>query len=172
MNNFITCLILAAVFSSCASMNIPNFNYHLIDSNSKSFEDDELRITTAIFRDRINLKIENKTNKTLNLITDKSTFLTMNGKSLRIVPEGTVIAQRSSAQPPVVILSQSKINQNFYASDHSLVGETIVMQGDLMPGFAFDKKDYSGKPFRLFLVFKDNSSSASKEVDLKFLIQK
>lgn len=102
----------------------------------------------------LNLKIENKSNSTLKLITDESVISTVDGRSIRLITGNTTIINRSNSQPPVIIPRKN-------TSSIKLMSANInTSMGVIIPESFYPYKNYDqfiGKEFSLLLTFEDSN---------------
>jgi hypothetical protein len=163
-----TIIALIAVFSvtGCASLNARNFDYQRDGSRDLAYNGKDVSILLSeMDRTSVQVQITNKSSGTIRLITDESAFTDTNGKSRRVITGDTVVLNRSSAQPPVVVPKGATVSVSLVPADaiDTAGGAGGVFVGDIMPGFGMDKSDQKGKKFSLLMTFRRADDSRFEE---------
>lgn len=154
-------LVLLLSLAGCAST--PNFDYQADGAAGRVHDARDVRIEAELQRTHVELAISNKTAETLRLITDESALTTIDGRTLRLIPGGTVMASRSGAQAPVVIPAGARVQVQLFAADNVVDTGPALGMGDIMPGFGMDRSDHTGKIFSLLLAFRRTNDSRFEE---------
>ena len=142
-------------------------------NNTSSFfiEDDIMKIEISALADKFNLKINNKSEKTIKVIWDNCVFVNPNGDNSKFMHDGIKYIDREKSQSPTLIIKKNSINDillptnNVYFTTGKyggwktkpLFGNTasLVSEEDLNN----NSKSNLGKNFIIMLTFEYDSKN-------------
>jgi hypothetical protein len=138
----------------------------ILDMGSSGFhyEDDLIQTIWQFDKKRINFVLNNKTNSTMKIIWDGTSFVDMAGLGHRVMHGGVKYTDRSNPQPPTVILRKGSVEDMMLPTDHVRFQERSYspsewVESPLLPEFEAQTRDelnfkaapYLGKTMQVLL---------------------
>lgn len=151
----------------------------ITDLSSKSslkycYEDSVLNITWDITPFQINFKMLNKTDHSIKIIWDESTFVDIDGNSSKIIHAGVRYLDRNNSQPPSIVASHSYLDDLVQPSKNIFMGSIYSgwKQLPILPNASYDKDElismtnkYTGKQMKVVLPIQIENTTNEYEFD-------
>jgi len=90
--------------------------------NRYSFEDELISIVWEIGYKRASFALKNKTDHSIHIIWDESSFVDLSGSSHRLIHSGVKLIDKNQAQPPSIVARKSILEDTVFSASHIRYG--------------------------------------------------
>ena len=154
MKFLVTLAIGLSLFGCVSAQKIP-YTYEIKGKGGNTLVKEKYDVQVELRSTSLLLKITNKSDQTMRLITDESVLTGADGQTIRLVDSRTTIATRTQSQPPIIIPKKSTVNVDLSSTEgimtqYGFIGDPIISGLDNLKA-----ANNIGKEFGLTLAFKD-----------------
>ncbi len=97
---------------------VSQYSFTLVDRDGLSFENDSLRIDFTPTKEGIGFEMKNKTNKSIQILWDRVSFVDTKGSSHSVIKGGTQYSKRNESIKPTSIAPNSFVEDVIFPSDY------------------------------------------------------
>lgn len=144
------------------------YTFELNNSNNLTFENDSLRINFEPTKEEIGFRLKNKTDQSVQIIWDRTSYIDIEGSSHSVIKGGTRYSERNKSIKPTSVAPNSFIEELVYPSDY--IGydsySNEYTKKDLFPNGEESKK-YEGQTFSIYMPVSIGGNESSLNFQFK-----